>query len=75
MARKIEKKICTCCGKDNFVGEYMRLLATKDRRDKTSLNNSVHDNREMNEIALDDGIITEEIVDFFFFFFSNVCIC
>ena len=59
-----EQLYLSCCGKDNFVGEYMRLLATKDRRDKTSLNNSVHDNREMNEIALDDGIITEEIVDF-----------
>ena len=52
-----------CASKDNFVGEYMRLLATKNRRDKTSLNNLIVEG-EIKEISLDDGIVTEELVDF-----------
>ena len=30
-----------CSSKDNFIGEYFRLLSTKDRKDKTSLNNTL----------------------------------
>ena len=129
MARKIEKKICTCCGKElqlkefyksasamydgklpickncladryntllttyegssidafkhlmmnldeyfdqelydtcvmkygiNFIGEYMRLVnGTKERRDKTSLNNNLSTN-ETRDVALDDGTVVSE---------------
>ena len=129
MARKIEKKICTCCGKElqlkefyksasamydgklpickncladryntllttyegssidafkhlmmnldeyfdqelydtcvmkygiNFIGEYMRLVnGTKERRDKTSLNNNLSTS-ETRDVALDDGTVVSE---------------
>lgn len=52
-----------CSSKDNFIGEYFRLLSTKDRKDKTSLNNTLK-NGDVNDIALEDGVINSELIDF-----------
>ena len=44
----------------NFIGEYMRLVnGTKERRDKTSLNNNLSTN-ETRDVALDDGTVVSE---------------
>ena len=44
----------------NFIGEYMRLVnGTKERRDKTSLNNNLSTN-EIRDVALDDGTVVSE---------------
>lgn len=51
-----------CSSKDNFIGEYFRLLSTKDRKDKTSLNNTLK-NGDVNDVTLGDGnIINEDII-------------
>lgn len=50
-----------CSVKDNFIGEYMRLLATKDRRNKTSVNNLI--SGEIKEVTLDEGSISEDLID------------
>lgn len=55
----------SCVIKDgiNFIGDYFRQVnGTKDRRDKTSLNNTSIPN-ENNDIKLEDGIISEELID------------
>lgn len=54
----------SCVVKDgiNFIGDYFRQVnGTKDRRDKTSLNNSL-DSTESKDIVLKDGVISEELV-------------
>lgn len=44
----------------NFIGEYMRLVnGTKERRDKTSLNNNLSTS-ETRDVALDDGTVVSE---------------
>lgn len=51
-----------CIEKDNFMGEYMRLISgTKDRREKTSLNNKL-DIDGIKDVKLEDGIISEELI-------------
>ena len=51
-----------CIEKDNFIGEYMRLTgSTKDRKDKTSLNNKLPDGNVKN-IQLEDGVVTESLI-------------
>lgn len=53
-----------CAEKDNFIGEYMRLSNTKDRRDKTSLNNKLP-NGDVSYVATDaNSHIPQELVDF-----------
>lgn len=46
-----------------FIGEYMRLInGTKDRRDKTSLNNTLGNTKGI-DVVLDDGnVINEELI-------------
>lgn len=54
----------SCVVKDgiNFIGDYFRQVnGTKDRRDKTSLNNSL-DSTESKDVILKDGVISEELV-------------
>lgn len=54
----------SCVMKDgvNFIGEYMRLSATKERRDKTSRNNTI-DSSKSRDVVLDDGnIISDDII-------------
>lgn len=54
-----------CCEKDNFIGEYMRLVSsTKDRRDKTSFNNDINSKLVVDNVGLDDGVISTDISDF-----------
>ena len=44
----------------NFIGEYMRLVnGTKERRDKTSLNNNLSTS-ETRDVALHDGTVVSE---------------
>lgn len=53
---------CVVKGGINFIGDYFRQVnGTKDRRDKTSLNNSL-DSTESKDIVLKDGVISEELV-------------
>lgn len=53
-----------CIEKDNFIGDYMRLTgSTKDRKDKTSLNNKLPDGN-VKVVELEDGSkITDEYID------------
>lgn len=47
-----------CKKEDNFVGEYFRLLATKERRDKTSIDNIINGDSSAT------GLISDELVLF-----------
>jgi hypothetical protein len=49
---------------DNLIGEYMRLVnQRKETRDKTSMNNTI-DSIEINDVSLEDGIISMDLIDF-----------
>lgn len=51
-----------CIEKDNFMGEYFRLLSTKDRRDKTSLNNLLSE-EDSNFVSFDgNSPVSEDII-------------
>lgn len=55
----------SCVIKDgiNFIGDYFRQVnGTKDRRDKTSLNNGLGSTDESKDVVLKDGVISEELV-------------
>lgn len=52
----------SCISKDDMIGEYFRLVnGTKDRRDKTSINNTL-DGESVNTESLDDGAISERLI-------------
>lgn len=58
-----EQLYSDCSTKSNFIGEYFRLLSTKDKKTKTSLNNKI-DSVGANEsdISLSDGIISQSLI-------------
>lgn len=59
-----EELYLQCSSKENFIGEYMRMCgSTKERKDKTSLNNKM-EVKEIKEVSLEDGVVTQELVDF-----------
>lgn len=52
-----------CVDKDNFMGEYMRVISsTKQYRDCSSLNNKLPEGK-IDIVELDDGKITSEYID------------
>ena len=55
-----------CSKKDdiNFLGEYFRLLARKDTRDKTSSNNLIDSTEENKKIIIDHEFIDNDIIEF-----------
>lgn len=48
----------------NFLGEYFKGLLTRERREKNSLDSRVDLGKEAQYISVEDGIVKEEIIDF-----------
>ena len=54
---------CISTSGTKFIGEYFKVVnRDKNYRDKTSLNNTLESN-ESKDIHIDDGIVSEELVD------------
>jgi len=57
-----EELYLQCIDKENFIGEYMRMCSsTKDRRDKTSLNNKIPEGN-VDVIEIEDGKINGDLI-------------